>query len=158
MSHRALAFVELVTAVVYIAEWNQRPRDVISESLYHNRDFGLLLSFYVWLHLGLFAAANKRNTLAWASAAVASMGWMLVVAFDNRTGVVVHWVGVPIFCLASLACALSVPQSNAVLALLAVDAVLAASYMVLAVQRLNEAAPVQRAAFLLLMGLMAVVV
>lgn len=151
----ALAALEIVTTIVFLADWSQNPDDVISESLYAHRGFRMLLSFCVWLHLGLFAAAHRHDALTLAAIAAAGVGWFLVVAFDNRTGVVVHWVGVAVFCLASLAAALATIASKILLGLIAADAVLAAVYMSLAVQRNPQAAPIQRAAFLLLLGIMA---
>ena len=137
-----LATVQFSVSALFVIDCAAHPADTISDSLYANHAFCLLVSFFIWLHLALLSS----TTLVGALAAVAAAGWFLVVAFDNRTGSILHAVGVVVFTVAATAAAAAAfPR---LIPVIAADLALAVAYMVLSVTHSAQGtAPVQRAAF-----------
>ena len=138
-----LTTVQLSALALYGIDCAQHPTATISDSLYGDRAFCLLVSFFVWVHLSLLAA--RHSTLVGVFSAAAAVGWFLVVAFDNRTGSVLHAVGVVAFAVAvTIAVVAAFPRFSVIAG---ADFALALVYMGLSVTHSPHTAPVQRVAF-----------
>jgi hypothetical protein len=139
-----LATVQFSVAALFTIDCAAHPTDTISDSLYADRAFCMLVSFFIWLHLALVAL--NSTALVGAFAGVAAAGWFLVVAFDNRTGSILHAAGVVVFTVAAaIAAGAAFPK---LIPAVAADLALAVAYMVLSVTHSAQGtAPVQRAAF-----------
>ena len=137
-----LMTTQLAVLALFVIDCAVHPTGTISDSLYANHAFCLLVSFFIWLHLALLSS----TTLVGALAAVAAAGWFLVVAFDNRTGSILHAAGVVVFTVAAaIAAGAAFPKF---IPAVAADLALAVAYMVLSVTHSAQGtAPVQRAAF-----------
>jgi hypothetical protein len=147
-----LLVVEISGIVVFTVDSILNPSSVISDSLYLYTPFCLFMSFYIWLHIGVLACTQKSLALI-STAAVSALGWALVVLFDSRTGRTLHAVGVVVYIVFSIAYGIIATHSRWIDAFIAVETVLAAVYIVLALNGLQTAAPVQRVAFGGLLGL-----
>ena len=139
-----LMTTQLAVLALFVIDCAVHPTGTISETLYLDRAFCMLVSFFIWLHLALVAL--NSTALVGAFAAVAGVGWFLVVAFDNRTGSILHAVGVVVFTVAAaIAAGAAFPR---LIPAVAADLALAVAYMVLSVTHsAHGTAPVQRAAF-----------